>query len=781
MKTIKFIFCCALVFVVCLQTMGQYVTLQGRQFKNPDGSDFYPMSVDYLVDMVNVNAPNCGSNTNDYYFAPNISYINWGAYFKCANEVNCFDYFDHDFKHIHDLGFNTVIVAGLNPWSESPSRWLNHSTNQQLANQLYVSGYNDPITNSISTGQLWDAKIGECPINCQDPNDPIIKCIFRTLEHILDACIANHLKLMIGTQMGDGVRSTGSPMDLQYLQYIDLLTAEVTSLSTARQSALLCYQMAGEPGDKLQTGMPNKSEFCSLTKEWYLRLKQGDPNHLVATGGYGPYSVWDGDPGVAMMDFYLIHFYPGYIPELDGTSRTLQTDRMKSIIYWMANNSPVPWVVGETGFADNIEAGQYSNGNITDAINYLEEIINCVRNCGGSGISIWNYQNDGYGDFSNNMGILSKGNTYWDSDIAARKKSGATNLYTFLHDYLNPTTTHQPPAPDPSQCVQPSNVNNTNIYYNPFNHPTNTNSANWVIGNIKDQNNNNIKDAVVTGESWIGIDQVTFLNHYYGYTTFTDANGNFTLIPYDWDHSIDPPNIFIDSYKITELGGDRATRGFHISYTYNSNTYNTNPNGLGVCGGSPCPNNFILSRNQNFQNNTNGNIPAIITSSGNVYSGGNNLDVSGVIVNSSAGSEFKARENVHVTSEFHASNGSETHIFIGETFPDCPDFSGLKSLNAPPGNNSNNNNSELELKFLLPKNQFEFTIYPNPGNGIFNVEIMDNISTPPTYQIKITDLIGRTVYTNFKSNSAFQLDLASLAKGIYYIQINTKTQKLIIQ
>ena len=291
MKTIKFIFCCALVFVVCLQTMGQYVTLQGRQFKDENGNDFYPLSVDYCIDLVNADAPSCNGN---YYFAPGRTYEDWPAYnFKCNNSVNsqiCPLQLDADLRHIESLGFNTVIVAGLNPWSGDCCA-------------LDVRARVDPLNTHGGTDS-------HCVINFSlGANDPIIHCIFNTLEQILDDCIVHHLKLMIGTQMGDGVRSTGSPMDLQYLQYIDLLTAEVTSLSAARQSTLLCYQMAGEPGDGAQTGMPNKSEFCSLTKEWYLRLKQGDPNHLVATGGYGPYSVWDGDPGVAMMDFYLLHFY----------------------------------------------------------------------------------------------------------------------------------------------------------------------------------------------------------------------------------------------------------------------------------------------------------------------------------------------------------------------------------------------------------------------------------------------------------------------------------------
>ena len=41
MKTIKFIFSCALLFIVTLQSMAQYVTIQGKQFKDENGNDFY--------------------------------------------------------------------------------------------------------------------------------------------------------------------------------------------------------------------------------------------------------------------------------------------------------------------------------------------------------------------------------------------------------------------------------------------------------------------------------------------------------------------------------------------------------------------------------------------------------------------------------------------------------------------------------------------------------------------------------------------------------------------
>jgi len=72
----------------------------------------------------------------------------------------------------------------------------------------------------------------------------------------------------------------------------------------------------------------------------------------------------------------------------------------------------------------------------------------------------------------------------------------------------------------------------------------------------------------------------------------------------------------------------------------------------------------------------------------------------------------------------------------------------------------------------------KLSVYPNPSNGVFTVEVAQNSN------IRISDLAGKIVYTNENTGST-TIDLSSQAKGIYFMQISnekqTVTQKLVIK
>jgi Zn-dependent metalloprotease len=79
------------------------------------------------------------------------------------------------------------------------------------------------------------------------------------------------------------------------------------------------------------------------------------------------------------------------------------------------------------------------------------------------------------------------------------------------------------------------------------------------------------------------------------------------------------------------------------------------------------------------------------------------------------------------------------------------------------------------------------SIYPNPTTGIFNVTM--NNANCTELMINVFDIQGKEVFNsldkNISSNYNKQIHLENLAKGIYYIKLNTnnavKIQKLIIQ
>lgn len=79
------------------------------------------------------------------------------------------------------------------------------------------------------------------------------------------------------------------------------------------------------------------------------------------------------------------------------------------------------------------------------------------------------------------------------------------------------------------------------------------------------------------------------------------------------------------------------------------------------------------------------------------------------------------------------------------------------------------------------------SVYPNPTTGLFNITTSNANFTQLT--ISVIDIQGKEVFNtsdkNYSANYNKQINLEGLAKGIYFIKLNTgaavKTQKLIIQ
>ena len=70
-------------------------------------------------------------------------------------------------------------------------------------------------------------------------------------------------------------------------------------------------------------------------------------------------------------------------------------------------------------------------------------------------------------------------------------------------------------------------------------------------------------------------------------------------------------------------------------------------------------------------------------------------------------------------------------------------------------------------------------IFPNPNNGIFNVEIKNYKEVE---EIRLLDLSGQTIKSishNSINNSLISFDLETVVSGIYFLEVNTKTDKII--
>ena len=70
-----------------------------------------------------------------------------------------------------------------------------------------------------------------------------------------------------------------------------------------------------------------------------------------------------------------------------------------------------------------------------------------------------------------------------------------------------------------------------------------------------------------------------------------------------------------------------------------------------------------------------------------------------------------------------------------------------------------------------------FLVYPNPSNGLFNVQL-ESAST-----IEVTDVLGRVILTDNVNAGTYQLNLGTNVNGVYFVKsiVNgkTKTVKII--
>ena len=80
-------------------------------------------------------------------------------------------------------------------------------------------------------------------------------------------------------------------------------------------------------------------------------------------------------------------------------------------------------------------------------------------------------------------------------------------------------------------------------------------------------------------------------------------------------------------------------------------------------------------------------------------------------------------------------------------------------------------------------NKFTAAVYPNPGNGIFNLDL--STSKLEVFNITVMDVIGNTVYSSktglVTGNLVTPIDLSSFSKGVYFINVKGSESQDIIK
>jgi len=171
----------------------------------------------------------------------------------------------------------------------------------------------------------------------------------------------------------------------------------------------------------------------------------------------------------------------------------------------------------------------------------------------------------------------------------------------------------------------------------------------------------------------------------------------------------------------------------------------------------------------------------IIVNIGNteIFTGGMALEVNDITVNGT--SDFTAREEINISSEFHASTGSEVHIYPSTTFSDCGDYNNFQlrqysNILAVSDTTDNAFTHEIELLFKK-ETVWEVDIVPNPNHGIFSVQIY-NEKKDIFVHLTVRNLMGEPLKEIKTKENNITLDFSNFSKGVYFLEISTDNERI---
>lgn len=767
----KIICFCFFLLTFSIATMGQYVTLQGKQFKDENGADFYPLVCNYIVAWAYD-----GSN----YFLSTPLFNQYNSMAECQERVQ------QDFHQMKQMGFNTVriVQADINKTKYDYPKCTTNEYKDHFA-ITYEEMHHDG-SNSCSLPVYPANGEGRAFLDIYAPYDNTntnLNLVLAQTDVLLNMAETAGLKVILLTGGGKYLVNSdvypaasgysGTKQDQHAADYAALLSYYTDHFKN--NTTIMAYDVWNEPAYTDNEYFHTKNEVCQWTAQWYDAIKSSDPNHLITMGMAYYNDVLEWDISVIKLDFISQHIYPILSPA-DNYDLNAAMKRFHNDWIWVANNSPMPWIVGETSFSASNNAVSpynvrpYTNGNEAEQADFTETSLNIARNAGGSGYSWWLFQDVSWypptdpGYYLNWYGLMRHADPVGGVYNAADEKPAVDVIRNYLDVNGNP-----PP-------ITP--VTATNSYYNPYNHPTNPvgefGQPTTITGNVKDQNGQPIKDAFVLGATILyvddsGPDDIHYLHSHY---TLTDDNGDFIIKPYDYDPRL-PNTNKIEDIRISAFGTERVERGWPSSM---------NPLGIGVTNGE----NFILQQTD-LQNNP---IFTGLTVSGTQhFEARQTLTVTDVVVSSGANSDFKAASEVNVGTEFHAESGSETHLFIEVLHPECTDFTGYLRQKNPMSDvveeEMSNLNTEIEIQFKKQQPEWDVVIQPNPNQGKYTLLLETSETTTVHTNLEIYSLTGNKVYSQVLNTKIIEMNISHLGKGIYIISIiqnnNIINKKLIIQ
>lgn len=755
-----FILLCAL---LCNDSTAQnYFKINGRQIIDENGDPFFPVIMTYTQHLVhddNISVPHLNptmTELNDHYYLSPDYHMGVVNDYECTSVATCHDDIEEDFQKIKDLGFNTVRFGFNIKWKPGGSPMQNKFYVRTFENCGNIDGcWNDSDYVEFD----YDAVNGYA-------NSDVLNFMIDRIDELINIAISPPYNFKVMLSIGNG--GSNVPDNTTAPNAFTALLAHVAS-HFSNYTSLISYDIASEPVGSENYFTSSKQQVCDWTTLWYDALKGADPNHLICTNGdVKDVIYWD--PAVIKADFFAIHPYPELLmyekttPGYDVGQAAI--DRFVGRMYWFRNYCPKPFSIGETGFT----AADFANpdfdqdyptmpgldlqdlisydGTIAQQHDFAEQSFLSLMDCDGIAYNWWNYQDN------------------WNYEVG----------YGLLHHGEVPSTTPNPPdwlhkpaadvfinPPTPTYiCDPPGN------YADPYNCGMfNTNQINAVTGQMVDNNNNGIGGGFLQALNFIEKISIGGGNFQYIHSwlySYSDANGNFEIIPYT-------PNPLFTHTIVYIRGSAPGTEKFEVGALYPWSTDQQMQN----------PGTITLDDYVNFKYDGVFNGETISQSENKNLKGWNSVTVSNTTIDGI--SDITARQEININSEFQASNVSEVHIFPSDAFIDCDAVSGFYRM-------VENNSTPTQLTNIQKEIEIDFKksvkpnveIIPNPNSGVFTIEIFNAENS--LISISIKNPIGNDLDRFISLEQKISLDLRYFSKGIYFVEViignNKIVKKLII-
>ncbi|MGB3947777.1 MAG: cellulase family glycosylhydrolase [Bacteroidia bacterium] len=294
-----------------LYPSSKFVSIKDGKF-NINNRPFYPITINYLVDLM---------TDNDEYWPTSSSVYKQSPKYRYRTKDSCLMQLKADMDYIKELGFNSIRIVG--------------ATEELI---------DDPKTGELSVrANTTSYKNASLELN----NDENYKKYFGALAELSSIINAAGLKTIFLTRNAIDVKATEDHLK-KFAYYF------------RNDTSILAFDLFNEPlyFDPIER---DKDFVYKRIKQWRKTVRSVAPNHLVTIGLTGIREVFEWDPNMLDIDFISYHPYE-YEP-----------DQVRNEIYWYGKYVNKPWIIGETAIpADNDSVSyetqkQFANKTIKQA------------------------------------------------------------------------------------------------------------------------------------------------------------------------------------------------------------------------------------------------------------------------------------------------------------------------------------------------------------------------------------------------------------------------------